>query len=115
MKWVYYKKVFLIEKVEKFYAKNWTTLFNLFELIKWDKYSTFMEIHFTKLTKLAKLTNVRSSVSLGILHPDVLCKKYARMNFTNKVHSKAFLQNTLEHTLLHKLLSGVQFTKYIFM
>ena len=27
----------------------------------------------------------------------------------NKVHSKAFLQITLEHTLLHKLLSGVQF------
>ena len=57
--------------------------------------STFLEIHFIKLTKLAKLTNVRSSVSLGILHPHVLCKKFARMNFMNEVHSKAFLQNTL--------------------
>ena len=32
-----------------------------------------------------------------------------------KVHSLTFLQNTLEHTLLHNLLSGVQLAKYIFM
>ena len=37
------------------------------------------------------------------------------MNVTNKVQSKAFLQNTLEGTLLHKLLSAVQFTKYTSM
>ena len=74
-----------------------------------------MENHFTKLTKLAKLTNVHSSVSLHILHPDVLSKKYTRMDAMNKVHSKALLQNTLEHTLLHKLHSGVQFVKYTLM
>ena len=76
---------------------------------------TFLEIHFTKLTKLAKLTNVHSCVSLSILHPDVLCKKCTGMNFTNKVQCKAFLQNILEHTLLHKLLSAVQLAKYTLM
>ena len=59
--------------------------------------------------------NVHSSVSLRILNQDVLCKRYTRMSFTNKVYSKAFLQNTLEHTFLHKLLSGVQFVKYTLM
>ena len=49
------------------------------------------------------------------LHPDVLSKICTRMNFTTKVHSKPFLQNTLEHTLMHKLPSGVQFPKYIMM
>ena len=29
----------------------------------------------------------------------------------SKVHSKTLLQNTLEHTLLHKLHSNVQFAK----
>ena len=33
----------------------------------------------------------------------------------NKVHSKALLQNTLEHTLLHILHSGVQFVKHTLM
>ena len=42
----------------------------------------FFEIDFTKLTELAKLTNVHSSV---YLHPVVLCKKYTRMNFTHKM------------------------------
>ena len=74
-----------------------------------------MEIHFTKLTRLAKLTNVHLSVSLHILHPDVLCKKYTKMGAMNKLHSKAHLQNTLEHTLLHKLHSGVEFVKHILM
>ena len=74
------------------------------------QHSTFMEIHFAKLTQLAKLTNVHSSASLYILHPDVLCKKYTRVNFTNKIHSKSFLQNALEHTLLHKLLSAAYCT-----
>ena len=50
----------------------------------------FLEIHFTKLPKLAKLTNIHSSVSLHILHPDVLCAKYTTINFTNEVQSKAF-------------------------
>ena len=50
--------------------------------------STFLEIHFTKLTKL---TNVHSSASLHILHPDLLSKKYTRMDFVNKLHPKAFL------------------------
>ena len=45
--------------------------------------------HFTKLT------NVLSCVYLRIVHPDVLCKKYTRSNFMNKVHSKALLQDTL--------------------
>ena len=71
-----------------------------------------MEIHFTKL---AELINVHSSVSLHILHPDVLFKKYTRMNFMNKVRSKPLLQNTSEHTLLHKLHSGVLFAKYTLM
>ena len=66
----------------------------------------FLEIHFTKLT------NVHSGVPLCILHPDVLCKKYARMDVMNRVHSKALFQNILEHTLLHKLVYGVQFAKY---
>ena len=76
-------------------------------------YSTFLEIQFpfTKLTKLAKLTNVHSSVSLHILHPDALCKKHTRIDFMSKVHSKALLQNTLEDTLLHKLHSVVQFAR----
>ena len=62
----------------------------------------FLEIPFTKLTKLAKLTNFNLSVSLYILHPDALCKKHTRMDFMIKDHSKALLQNTLEHTLLHE-------------
>ena len=32
-------------------------------------HSTFLEIQFTKLTKLANLTNVNLSVFLHILHP----------------------------------------------
>ena len=74
--------------------------------------STFLEIHFTKLTKQAKLTNADLSVSLHIIHSDVLCKTYTRMDVVNKVQFKAPLQNTLEHTLLHKLHSGIQFVKY---
>ena len=62
-------------------------------------------------TDITSYTNVQSSVSLRILHPDVLCKKYTRMEFMNKIHSKTLLQNTLEHTLLRKLHSGVQFSK----
>ena len=61
-----------------------------------------LEIHFTKLTKQTK---VRSSASLYILHPDVLCKRVTRRGFMNTTHSKALLQNTLEHT----------FAKYTFM
>ena len=71
-----------------------------------------MNRHFWKLTKLAKLRNVHPNASLSILHPDVPCEKYTRMHFMNKVHSKALLHNTLEHSLLHKLDFGVQFAKY---
>ena len=71
-----------------------------------------LEIHFTKLTKL---TNAHSCASLHVLHPDLFCKTCTRMLVMNKVHSKALLQNTLEHTLLHKLHSGVQFVKYTLM
>ena len=39
-----------------------------------SKQPAFLGIYFTKLTNLAKLSNVHSSVYLGILHPDVLCK-----------------------------------------
>ena len=45
-----------------------------------NAHSTFFEIHFTKL---AKQTNVQSGVSLCMLHPDVLCNKYIRMDFMN--------------------------------
>ena len=70
--------------------------------------STFLVIRFTKLAKIAKLTNVHLSVLLHIFHQDVRCKKYIGMNCINKVHSKTWSQKRLEHTLFHKLLSGVQ-------
>ena len=58
---------------------------------------------------------VHPSVFLHILHSDVLCKMYTRIDVINNVHSKALLQNTLEHTLLCKLHSGVHFVRYTLM
>ena len=65
-------------------------LSTLRKVITKSAHSMFLEIHLTKLTELAKLTYVHSSVSVCILHPDVLCKKYTGMNFTNNIQSKAF-------------------------
>ena len=36
-----------------------------------------------------------------MLHPGILYKKYTRMDFMKKVHSKALLRNTLDFPLLH--------------
>ena len=69
--------------------------------------STFLEIHFTILTTLAKLTNVHSNVSRCTR------QKVYQNDVMNKVHSKTLLQDTLEYSLLHKLNSGVQSVKYI--
>ena len=44
-------------------------------------HSTFLEIHFTKLPKLAKLTYVRLSVFYIKAHQYVLCKLYTREEF----------------------------------
>ena len=57
-----------------------------------SRHSTFLEIHFTKL---ADLTTVHSSVSLLILHPNVLYKKYMGMDFRKKLHSKALHSKAL--------------------
>ena len=77
--------------------------------------STFLEIHFTKLTKLAELIHVHSSDLYSFSPSDVLCKKVYQNEHYDEVHSKVFSQNTLEHALSYKLHSGTLFAKYTLM
>ena len=60
------------------------------------KHLTFLEIHFTKLTKLAKLTNVHASVFY------IRVQYAAERSLCNKVCSNVLCKNDLECILFVK-------------
>ena len=73
-------------------------------------HSTFLEI------QLANLTEVYPSVSLYIFKSRYTLQTVHQIIWTlNTVYSKVNINNTLEHTLFHKVYSGVLFAKYTSM